>query len=184
MSPEEAQQLAERHLAQSLPRRWRHVQAVANAAAKIGPIVGDDAPVLVAAAWLHDIGYAPDVVRTGFHPLDGARHLRALGSSPRLSALVAHHTGASIEAELRGLHDALHSEFAVEESVTADALWYADLTTDPDGQTLSVNERLAEIRARYGPEDIVTQFINRAESALVAAVNRTTERITTQLPVL
>jgi hypothetical protein len=32
----------------------------------------------VAAAWLHDIGYAPAIAEsgTGFHPLDGARYLR------------------------------------------------------------------------------------------------------------
>ena len=34
---------------------------------------------LVAAAWLHDIGYAPELVETGFHPLDGARYLRREG---------------------------------------------------------------------------------------------------------
>ena len=31
---------------------------------------------MTAAAWLHDIGYAPAVDDTGFHPLDGARYLR------------------------------------------------------------------------------------------------------------
>jgi hypothetical protein len=25
---------------------------------------------------LHDIGYAPDLVKSGLHPLDGARYLR------------------------------------------------------------------------------------------------------------
>jgi hypothetical protein len=30
-----------------------------------------DRPVLIAAAWLHDIGYAPGLPETGFHPLDG-----------------------------------------------------------------------------------------------------------------
>jgi hypothetical protein len=29
-------------------------------------------PALVAAAWLHDIGYSPELVVTGFHQLDGA----------------------------------------------------------------------------------------------------------------
>jgi DNA-binding Xre family transcriptional regulator len=29
-----------------------------------------------AAAWLHDIGYAPDLIVTGLHALDGARYLR------------------------------------------------------------------------------------------------------------
>ncbi|WP_406239339.1 hypothetical protein [Nocardia sp. NBC_01009] len=28
------------------------------------------------AAWLHDIGYAPDIARIGFHPVDGAEFLR------------------------------------------------------------------------------------------------------------
>jgi aminoglycoside phosphotransferase (APT) family kinase protein len=33
----------------------------------------------VTAAWLHDVGYAPAVVATGLHPLDGARYLRNEG---------------------------------------------------------------------------------------------------------
>ena len=28
------------------------------------------------AAWLHDVGYAPSLVETGLHALDGARFLR------------------------------------------------------------------------------------------------------------
>jgi HD superfamily phosphodiesterase len=58
--------------------------------------------VLIAAAYLHDIGYAPTLARTGFHPLDGAVHLRELGEE-RLAGLVAHHSGAETEARLRGL---------------------------------------------------------------------------------
>src|SRR6266540_3850423 len=42
-----------------------------------------------AAAYLHDLGYAPALVQTGPHPLDGARHLRALGLE-RLAGLVAY----------------------------------------------------------------------------------------------
>ena len=37
------------------------------------------AEVLTQAAVLHDVGYAPDVAITGFHPLDGARHLSRSG---------------------------------------------------------------------------------------------------------
>jgi HD superfamily phosphodiesterase len=43
--------------------------------------------VLVAACYLHDIGYALALARGGFHPLDGARFLRALGRE-RLACLV------------------------------------------------------------------------------------------------
>jgi hypothetical protein len=40
--------------------------------------------VLVAAAWVHDIGYAPELLATGFHPLDGARYLTGLGVPERV----------------------------------------------------------------------------------------------------
>jgi hypothetical protein len=126
---------------------------------------------------LHDIGYAPDAVVTGFHPLDGARYLRALGYPDRLVCLVAHHSDAVLEAEIRGLDGELAAEFPREESVTADALWFCDMTTGPDGQHLPVTERLAEIRRRYGAGDVVTRFIEEAEPDLVAAVRRTEEHL-------
>ncbi len=57
---------------------------------------------ILAAAWLHDVGYSPDVSVTGFHALDGAVFLRDLGLLEVVS-LVAYHTGAEFEAEERGL---------------------------------------------------------------------------------
>jgi HD superfamily phosphodiesterase len=68
---DDAARLAESKLAGPLPRRWRHVRSVARRArwAAKELSLSDD---LVAAAWLHDIGYAPDLAETGFHPLDGA----------------------------------------------------------------------------------------------------------------
>jgi hypothetical protein len=133
--------------------------------------------VLAAAAWLHDIGYARDLAATGFHPLDGARWLSAQGFDPRVTALVAHHSCALIEADERGLSDQLAAEFPQEESPTADALWYCDMTTGPDGQNFDVVDRLQEIHARYGPDHVVTRFIARAESSIVAAVRRTEDRL-------
>ena len=60
-------ELAEAKLATSRPRRWRHVRSVARRARWAAKQLSlSDA--LVAAAWLHDIGYAPDLVETGFHP--------------------------------------------------------------------------------------------------------------------
>jgi putative nucleotidyltransferase with HDIG domain len=176
MLPDEARLLARRHLAEALPRRWRHVEAVARTASEISKVVQGDASVLVAAAWLHDIGYSPDIAASGFHPLDGALYLRSQGANERVCRLVAHHTAASIEAELRGLQDELLSEFELEKSSTADALWYADLTTGPDGERLTVEERITEIRARYGPGAIVTRFIDLAEESLLCAVRRTESR--------
>ena len=58
--------------------------------------------VLLPAAVLHDIGYSPVLARVRFHPLDGARFLSARGWDARVVALVAHHSAAAIEAEIRG----------------------------------------------------------------------------------
>ncbi|MFB6393532.1 HD domain-containing protein [Polymorphospora lycopeni] len=175
-----AAQVAEQHLAVAMPNRWRHVQAVARKAADLGSLAARDADLLVAAAWLHDIGYAPTITDTGFHALDGARWLRASGYNLRLAALVAHHSCAQYEADERGLGGILKTEFPYELSPTADALWYADMTTGPDGQDLTVKDRLAEIRNRYGPDDLVTRFWERAEPALVDSIQRTEERIANQ----
>jgi HD superfamily phosphodiesterase len=71
-------------------RRWDHVRGVVRQAQRASPVLGeDDRPYLVAAAWLHDIGYAPRLAVTAFHPLDGARYLRSLGQE-RLAGLVAY----------------------------------------------------------------------------------------------
>ncbi|MGA3562190.1 HD domain-containing protein [Melissospora conviva] len=53
-------------------RSLTHVRAVGVKAERLGRLVGDDAELLAAAGWLHDIGYAPDIADTGFHALDGA----------------------------------------------------------------------------------------------------------------
>ena len=56
-----AYELAESLLADPLPRRWAHTRGVAARAESLAPALGDDAEALVAAAVLHDIGYAPVV---------------------------------------------------------------------------------------------------------------------------
>jgi HD domain len=177
MDQDHAFQIAESGLAAVLPRRWIHAQSVAARADDVTVVVPGDADLLIAAAWLHDVGYAPAIVRSGFHPLDGARYLRDLGTEQRLCGLVAHHSGAAMEAKLRGLDTVLIAEFPQEHSAVADALWYADLTTGPDGGVLTVEERLAEIAERYGPTDVVTAFVELARPELIAAVRRTEARL-------
>ncbi len=113
--------------------------------------------LLVAAAYLHDIGYAPGLVVTGFHPIDGARHLRELGYE-RLAGLVAYHSGARYEAEGRGLAEEL-AEFSDEGSAVTKLLTYCDMTTGPRGESFTLEERLAEIEGRYGPEHVVTRSL-------------------------
>ena len=59
----------------------------------------------MAAATLHDVGYSPRIAQTGFHPLDGALHLRSIGLSERLCSLVAHHSEADMLAAQHGVLD-------------------------------------------------------------------------------
>src|SRR5436305_14553966 len=93
-----AEHVAQTLLQDSLPRRWTHVQGVAAQARSLAPVLGADADLLEAAAWLHDIGYAPSLVTTGFHPLDGARYLRdAQHADAMLCRLVAHPSCAIID---------------------------------------------------------------------------------------
>jgi hypothetical protein len=160
-----------------LPRRWSHVQGVARRAGIAAPLFIDvDGELLTAAAVLHDVGYSPEVVETGFHPLDGARMLRGITDNGRLVALVAHHSCAYREAELRGLSAEL-TDWVDEESPLRDALWWADMTTSPDGNPIAFGERIREIQKRYGPRDVVTFFIRQAEPELRGAVERTEARL-------
>ncbi|GAA2738833.1 HD domain-containing protein [Actinocorallia aurantiaca] len=172
MRIEQAKDIAGELLAEILPRRWNHVQGVGTWAEKVSEHIPGSVGVLPAAAWLHDIGYAPLLVDTGFHPIDGARHLRRLGVDERIVCLVAHHTCAHIEADLRGLSGILRDEFSHERSDVADALCFCDMTTSPDGDRVEVLARLTEIRSRYGPGDLVTQFIDIAEPEILATAER------------
>jgi putative nucleotidyltransferase with HDIG domain len=174
---------AEAQLAAARPRRWNHVKAVALKAEKVAPALdGPERDVLVAAAWLHDVGYASAIAQTGLHALDGARWLVREGFPGRIAALVAYHSCAFFEAKERGLAVELTAEFMPEESPTADALWYVDMTTGPDGQDVEVGDRLAEVRTRYGMDHVVTRFWARAEPALLAAVHRFEARLASAQP--
>jgi hypothetical protein len=170
--------LAESLLAAPLPRRWKHSIGVAERARTIAPILEEDADLLEAAAVVHDIGYAPDLAKTGFHPLDGARYLRDnTNADVRVIRLVAHHSCAWMEAEARGLRDELESEFPREHPRLGDALCYCDMSTTPDGAPTNPVDRVNEIAGRYGPDSLIGTFIRRAEPEILASTVRVLERV-------
>lgn len=161
-----------RRLLEQLPRRLSHVGSVAELAGSVADDFGMTAYPMVSAAWLHDIGYTPEAASTGFHALDGARFLRKEGASASVVNLVAHHSHAALEAELRGLRTPLETEFPYDPELPHELLCYCDMTTGPSGERVSVEERLREIRERYGPDDLVTEFIGRAQKEIVETVER------------
>lgn len=168
-----ARDLARRLLADPLPRRWAHSQGVGRKAESIAHIAGADAEVLACAAWLHDVGYAPNLVKSGSHALDGARYLRDVAQAEsRLCRLVANHTYAIVEARNRGLADELTAEFPAIDGIVADALVYCDMTTSPDGTPVDVETRLSEILARYRPGEIVSDSIVEVRPKILESVQK------------
>lgn len=172
----QAMDLAARLVSPTRPR-WLHVAAVARKAEIIhGVVAAGSQDILLAAAWLHDVGYAPALVDTKLHSLDGAYYLQRVGCYPRLCALVAHHSGARFEAEERGLSAEL-AEFPLEDSPVMDALVYADLTTGPRGQDMGYDERIDEILVRYPPDDPVHRAWMRAREELRPHIDRVLARL-------
>jgi putative nucleotidyltransferase with HDIG domain len=185
MSPELwtwAHAVAEEELAFSLPQRWAHSQGVARHVIELARVLGNDADLFASAAVLHDVGYAPRLAMTGFHPLDGARFLRGVHhADERLVRLVANHSFASCEAEERGLREVLETDFPpLADQFLMDALVWRDMTTTPGGQPTTAGERVTEIISRYGADSVVGRFIRRASPEIFAAVARVESALAVQ----
>jgi hypothetical protein len=156
--------------------RWAHVRGVARQAARVSIILPPgERDVLVAAAWLHDLGYAASLVETGLHALDGARHVRVLGHE-RLAGLVAYHSGSRREAGLRRLVTEL-AEFEDEASDTATALTYCDMTTSATGAIVTFRERLADVERRYGADHVVSQSLRWARPEIERCIQMVEARL-------
>lgn len=164
-----------RELAPALGSRWLHLEAVGQAAARL-PLPGAESDAVVAAAWLHDIGYAPRLRRTGMHAIDGALFLDLLGAPTELVSLVAFHTGAEYEAHERGLVDQL-IQFDPPSQHLLESLTYVDLTTDVDGQPVTVQERVHGILTRYEPQHPVHRAVTRSRAYLEACASRAAARL-------
>jgi hypothetical protein len=160
------------------PLRLAHSRAVASLASELADVLLDDPDersILVAAAWLHDIGYAPMLAKTGAHHLDGAVHLEQLGKH-RLACLVAHHGSGAAETVLRGFSDKF-AKFPREMSLVADILTYCDLSCGPDGTRLALDERLREIRVRYGDDHVVVRGLEADDDVIRGAFSRVELRL-------
>ena len=161
----------------SLPRRWAHVQGVASRAVEVtsslGCLLADE---IVAAAWLHDVGYADTVTLSGFHPVDGALFARREGFPELVVSLIAFHTGAGEEASQRGLSMAL-AEFTPPALDLLDVVTFCDLTTSVDGALTDAHRRISEILERYEPTDPVHRAVSASAPGLLAAVARVESRL-------
>lgn len=163
-------------LLKPLGERWLHVQAVARNAAEVANRLDLDRSTVVQAAWLHDIGYAPELVRTGMHAIDGAVYLESAGVRSDVVALVAHHTGAVYEASERGLLTALERLPSPPRGELA-ALTFCDLISSPTGKRVGFVERLDEILSRYQPDDPVHRAVLRSRPQLEESCRQIAARL-------
>ncbi len=140
-----------RELLSGLPNRLAHTLAVGETCAVVaehGRVRRSWADLAIVAAYLHDVGYSPDIKAVNFHPIDGARYLRRIGWEA-LVPFVAHHSQAFLQAEILGLNLA---EFKRVRGVVQDLVDYSDVRTGPVGQRMTPDERLAEIVERHGTD--------------------------------
>ncbi|MDP9795255.1 putative nucleotidyltransferase with HDIG domain [Catenuloplanes nepalensis] len=175
-----ARELAQRVIG-DLGNRWLHTAAVAARAEQLATVVpAEDREILVASAWLHDIGYGELAHATGFHPLDGARLLDHHGWPTRISGLVANHSGACFVAAVHGLK----AEMAVypdEATATSDALTYADQTVGSRGEPLGIDARIADMLHRHGPGSPNATVAHLRTPHIQAIASRVQSRLATAL---
>lgn len=141
-------------LLQDTPERLAHCRAAATHALETaGRLLHPaDAETVAVAAMVHDIGYSPQVIRTGYHPLDGALHLARLGWPDRVVQLVAQHSHAAVLAPHHGVETHL-SLIGDPPRALADVLTYSDLRAGFDGRGATVDERIADMRVRHAARD-------------------------------
>lgn len=165
------------HMLERDPKRLRHSAAVADRAqAYAATVARSEAHSLIAAAWLHDIGYSVRLRDTGFHPLDGALYLRREGWPEPVCTLVAHHSGSRFVARVLGLDDRLGA-FKFVEDPLSDALTVADNTAGPDGAIVTVDERLRDKQTRHGPESPNARANPERDDYIRAAAQRVAHRL-------
>lgn len=136
------------------PKRLQHMRDAALVAADVAALM-QLAPVatqqLARAALAHDIGYAPALVRTGYHPLDGALFLEACGEDPWVVEAVLRHSRAG---EGDHLPPTIRQEYARRVPL-CEAAWLVDATTLCDwraagvGGRVSLGQRLWDIVDRH-----------------------------------
>ena len=176
--PEWAIDLSRDALASALPDRLSHCLAVGTTAGRTaGMVCETETETLAVAGVLHDIGYAPHLVQTGHHAIDGARYLAEIGIPEPVVSLVAYHSCAVVEAELRQLADQLNEFAAPSDSFVADVLTFADMTTGPTGLPVSTSERFEEILQRHGAGSLTGRFVEQARGVLEDSVGRVEIRL-------
>jgi hypothetical protein len=138
----------------STPDRFHHVHEVWQRAVDVRRAVPPwltpgMADRLELAALLHDVGRVVDPGTGEPHGFVGARFLDGLGLDD-IAPLVAHHSGAQLEAAARGMTG--RDRWITTEPDLLHVLTYLDRTTSPSGERVSLAQRRHDMAIRYGAD--------------------------------
>lgn len=154
--------------------RARTAARLACSAAHLQRSVREDD--LESAAMLHSIGRSPDLVRTGFAPLDAALYLVSLGWPEALIRLVAHQSFMQVYAASYGVSH----QMAIIEPVggmPAEILAWAILSSEA-GEKSSAQQLIASLRAREALSTTIPDTVReRRYRRLLKAVERVEQRL-------
>jgi predicted HD phosphohydrolase len=160
------------------PARMWHSRAVWHRVAsgrrhELRWLSDDRFETLELAALLHDVGRAIDPANLEPHGFVGARFLDSIGLHD-VAPLVAHHSGARDEARDRGMahHDVWQSD-----TVLLEVLTYIDRTTGPRGDAITLDERRADLIARYGDDAAAVRWFDASLHVAHAGAAHCTPRI-------
>lgn len=132
--------------------------------------------MLIQACYLHDIGYSPKLHQYGFHPLDGAIFAAKQQFAKPIIAAVLFHSCAYEAAkeednpQLLAIYQQHYPLLDEQDQLFIKLVTYCDIQTAPTGETITLKERLAEIRNRYGPQHPVSQLMTKHQEYYEALI--------------
>ena len=135
------------------PNRLKHIEGVVKLMSLLcvseSDCVKND---LLLVAKYHDIGYANELINSGFHPIDGFLHLKKLGFKESIQKAVLLHTDAKDLApnELKNYY--VNIELSAYDLKLLDFITYCDTHINDKGELCTLDERLSRIECRYGSE--------------------------------
>lgn len=119
---------------------------------------------LIQAAFLHDIGYSPKLNKNNFHPFDGAHFAQQAGfPKPVIAAILFHseayETVKETRSDLFPTYSLNHDLLDEQDRLFIDLVTYCDVQTSPQGEKISLDERVQDVVNRYGKTHPVSQMM-------------------------
>jgi hypothetical protein len=144
-----------------LEERSTHTMAVVNKCTKLRTgLSPEQAIILDVAACYHDIGYF--LGSTVHHNISGYRLVKELGFPTIVAELVYAHSFGDMSLEMQNLPYDDMREIREQDSplfqALLDRLNYADATCGPEGQNMTLQERVDDIAKRYGTDSMAHKF--------------------------